>query len=457
MASAYDRRLAEMLEDAEVPPELLKDLLPRLETFVSPFFATLGGIEQRSHATEYITGLLSNLERKTGKSIAYLHDQERQGIQKFIGYVPWDHQPLLAILTDQVGEQLGEPDGVLVFDPSGFPKKGTKSVGVARQWCGRLGKVDNCQVGIYMAYVSRKGHALVNTRLYLPEEWAKDRDRRCEAGIPTAIKFHTRHELALEMLEECGARLPHTWVAGDDEMGRPASFRLKLGTRGQRYLLAVPSNTLIRDTDAIPPEYSGRGRHPKSPFTRVDRWCAALLESAWTKIDVRDGEKGPLVIEVVKCRVQARTETGGTGPDELLFLTRDRQADKTYKIDYYLANADPGTPLKELARVAKAEHRIEECLKLAKGEAGLGDYQVRTWRSWHHHQTLSLLAAWYLNQETRRGKNRDPRTDLTAVARAPRGSDRLSSEHQSPVATSSPRHPMAATQRDRSAESSSHA
>ena len=122
------------------------------------------------------------------------------------------------------------------------------------------------------------------------------------------------------------------------------------------------------------------------------------------------------MIEVVKCRVQARTETGGTGPDELLFLTRDRQADNTYKLDYYLSNGDSGTPLKELARVAKAEHRIEECLKLAKGEAGLGDYQVRTWRSWQHHQTLSLLAAWYLNQETRRGKNRDPRTNVPAIA-----------------------------------------
>jgi SRSO17 transposase len=450
MASAYDQRLEEMLEDAEVPPKLLKDLLPRLETFVAPFVATLGETEQRKHASEYITGLLSNLERKTGESIAYLHDQERQGIQKFIGYVPWDHQPLLAMLTDQVGEQLGEPDGVLVFDPSGFPKKGTKSVGVARQWCGRLGKVDNCQVGVYMAYVSRKGHALVNTRLYLPEEWAKDRDRRCEAGVPITIKFHTRHELALEMLEECGAQLPHAWVAGDDEMGRPTSFRRELGTRGQRYLLAVPSNTLIRDTDATPPEYSGRGRHPKSPFTRVDRWCAALLESAWTKIDVRDGEKGPLVLEVVKCRVQARTETGGTGPDELLFLTRDRQADNTYKLDYYLSNAAPGTPLKELAWVAKAEHRIEECLKLAKGEAGLGDYQVRTWRSWHHHQTLSLLAAWFLNQETRRGKNPDSRADVSAVASTDRQRDRGAPPGQRPSGAKPSQHTLAATQRERS-------
>ena len=201
-----------------------------------------------------------------------------------------------------------------------------------RQWCGRLGKVDNCQVGVYMAYVSRQEHAIVDTRLYLPEEWAKDRGRRVEAGVPKAIKFQTRHQLALEMLKECGGRLPHSWVAGDDEMGRPSGFRQELRASDQRYLLAVPSNLLIRDIEVPPPEYSGRGRHPMVPFTRLDRWCGALPEGSWTRIDVRDGEKGPLVIEAVKRRIQARTETGGTGPEELLFLTRERQADNIYKL-----------------------------------------------------------------------------------------------------------------------------
>ena len=130
-------------------------------------------------------------------------------------------------------------------------------MGVARQWCGRLGKVENCQVGIYMGYVTRIEHTLVNVRLYLPEEWTKDRARRREAGVPKTIQFQTRHQLALEMLDECGANLPHTWIAGDDEMGRPSGFRRDLRGRGQRYLLAVPSNTLIRDIDAPPPEYSG--------------------------------------------------------------------------------------------------------------------------------------------------------------------------------------------------------
>ncbi len=383
MERRYEARLEEMLEDAEVSPEMLEGMLKRLETFVEPFAEALDEPAQRRHALEYTTGLLSDLKHKTGEAIAYLHDQKRQGIQKFIGHVPWDHQPLFATLADQVGEQLGEPDAVLVFDPSGFPKKGVKSVGVARQWCGRLGKVDNCQVGVYMAYVSRKEHAIVNTRLYLPEEWAKDRGRREEAGVPETIQFQTRHGLALEMLEECRGRLPHAWIAGDDEMGRPSGFRQELRTKNERYLLAVPSNLLIRDIEVTPPEYSGRGRHPQVPFTRLDRWCRALPEVAWIGIDVRDGEKGPLVIEAVQRRIQARTETGGTGPEELLFVTRGRQADGTYKHDYYFSNADPGTSLKELARVAKAEHRVEECFERAKGEAGLADSQglsfLKTW------------------------------------------------------------------------------
>ena len=447
MERRYEVRLAEMLAQAEVSPELLRDLLTRLATFAEPFAESLAGPQQRRHAAEYMTGLLSKLERKTGAAIAYLHDQDRQGLQKFVGLAEWDHAPLLGTLACQVGKELGEPDAVLVFDPSGFPKKGTKSVGVARQWCGRLGKVDNCQVGVSMAYVSRKGHVLVNTRLYLPKEWTKSRARLKEAGVPKEIKFRTRHRLALEMLDECGKQLPHGWVAGDDEMGRSSDFRRELRARSERYLLAVPSNTLVRDLDVPPPEYAGRGRHPMNPFTRMDRWRAALPEDAWTTIDVRDGEKGPLVTAVVKRRVQARTDTGGTGPEELLFVTREPQTDGTFKHDYYLSNADPEVPLSELARVSKAEHRIEECLEVAKGEAGLADYQVRNWPAWHHHQTLSLLAAWFLNQETRRGKNPDPRADDAAVQTTDRGHHRGASQNEHPFIALPPRHSLVASKR----------
>src|SRR5688572_8386074 len=182
MERRYQARLDELLDDAEVSPGLLRGLLPRLETFLEPFVRSLCCSEQRTNAHHYVSGLLSDLQSKDAESIAYLHDRERQGLQKFIGQAPWDHKPLIAELTRQVGQRIGQDSGVLVFDPSAFVSQGKKSVGVQRQWCGRLGKVDNCQVGVYLGYVSREGHALVDYRLYLPQEWAKDRERRKETG-----------------------------------------------------------------------------------------------------------------------------------------------------------------------------------------------------------------------------------------------------------------------------------
>jgi len=447
MDARYDARLKEMLAQAEIVPEQIEGFLSRLEAFVLPFVTSMISAEQRRYTQMYLTGLLSRLEHKTGEGIAYLYDQDRQGLQRFLGLSSWDHAPLLRTLAEQVASQLGEPDGVIVFDPSGFVKKGTKSVGVMRQWCGRVGKTENCQVAIYLGYVSTTEHALVDTRLYLPLEWTKDR-KRCEAaGVPREIRFHTRHELALEMLDEQGAMLPHTWVTGDDEMGRPSQFRLELRGRNERYLLAVPSNTGIRDLDA-PPQENRRliGRFRLNPFQQMNRWREALPESAWTTIQVRDGEKGPLLIDVVKCRVRARTSTRGTGPEELLFITRERLKDGEFKHDYYLSNADSTTSLKELVRVARAAHRIEQCFKRAKGEAGLGDYQVRTWTAWYRHQTLALLAAWFLNQETRRGKNPDCGTDVTPASAVDRGCDRGASPDQPSGHAKSPQYALAETQ-----------
>ena len=408
MVGRFKVRLSEMLEQAEISPELSEGTLQRLQQFVQPFGELLASSEQQQHTQEYVTGLLSKLARKTGEAIAYLHDQDRQGIQKFIGQVSWDHQPLLNTLARQVGEQIGVPEGVIVFDPSGFAKKGNKSVGVARQWCGRLGKIDNCQVGIYMGYVSPQEHALVNVRLYLPRRWAEDRKRCREAGVPGKTRFRTRHTLALEMLTEQGSALPHRWVTGDDEMGRSSSFREELRERKERYLLAVPSNTRIRDLESEAPTKTNSGRAPQRPFQQVAKWCSVLPEGAWTRIDVRDGEKGPLVIEALQRRVQTK-QGQRNGPEEILMVTRERQSDGSLKQDYYLAYT-LGEPqsLAEFCRVAKAEHRIEECLQRNKSEAGLAAYQVRNWIGWHHHQTLSLLAAWFLNQELRRGKKKTP-------------------------------------------------
>ena len=234
MERRYQVRFEELMADAVVTPSVLHGMLPRLERFVEPFAACLDRVEQRVNAQQYIGGLVSDLERKNAESIAYHYDRERQGAQKFIGNSPWDHAPLLTTLATQVGAALGEADGVIVFDPSGFAKKGKESVGVQRQWCGRLGKVENCQVGVYMGYVSRTEHALVNVRLYLPEEWAKDKPRRKKCGVPKAVRFQTRHELALAMLAEQGKLLPHAWISGDDEMGRSAKFRSELRALDER-------------------------------------------------------------------------------------------------------------------------------------------------------------------------------------------------------------------------------
>jgi len=418
MERRFRVRLDELLNDAEVQPSLLRGALPRLQAFLQPFVEALHSSEQQTNAQHYVQGLLSDLKGKDVESIAYLHDRERQGLQKFIGQAEWDHQPLLTELVRQVGTELGEAEGVLVFDPSAFAKKGTESVGVQRQWCGRLGKIDNCQVGIYLGYVARREHVLVDVRLYLPKEWANRKRRRHKAGVPAAIRFRTRHELILDMLDDRGPLLPHAWISGDDELGRNAWFRQQLRSRHECYLLAVPSNTLVRDGRAPEPPYRGRGRRPRVPFTRVQRWCAALPATAWQTLEVRDGEKGPVTVQVAWTLVQARTAGRASDVAELLVVFRERQGDGTWKHDYLLSNAPWATAVAEFARVFKAQHRIEECLKRAKSEAGLADYQVRTWEGWHHHQTLSILATWFLTKETRRGKNRDSRADRAPGARA---------------------------------------
>jgi SRSO17 transposase len=423
MERRFAARRDQLLADAEVDPRILRGLLPRLERFLDPFVARLQRSEQGQHAHRYVAGLVSDLEYKNVESIAYLHDQPREPLQQFIGQSPWEHEPWLAELAAQVGQQLGSPDGVLVFDPSAFPKKGNASVGVQRQWCGRLGKLDNCQVGIYLAYVGHSEHALVDVRLYLPREWAADKQRRDRTGVPKAVRFRTRHELALEMLDQRGGLLPHAWVAGDDELGRCSWFRRELRSRQECYLLAVPSNTAVRDLTVDDPPQEGHGRRRRVPFARVDRWCAAVPEAAWQTIEVRTGERGPVVVQAVWTLVQARTEGRVSDVAEVLVVFREQQGDGTWKHDYLLSNTLPEGSLAEYARVFKAQHRVEECLQRAKGEAGLADYEVRTWRGWHHHQALALVATWFLTQEARRGKKIHAGVDREPVARTDRGGD----------------------------------
>jgi SRSO17 transposase len=293
-----------------------------MNLFVQPFADCLRLPAQRVHTTEYVSGLISDLGRKNIESIAYGHDQDRRNLQHFIGSAEWDHQPLFIELARQVGNEIGEDDGVIVFDPSAFPKQGKQSVGVARQWCGRLGKIENCQVGVYMGYISRLDQALVNTRLYLPDEWTSDRKRMKTAGVPKNIRFQTRHALALEMLEEQGHLLPHAWVAGDDEMGRTTHFRKDLHERNEQYLLAIPSNTAIRDLEASPPPYGGHGSNPKVTFVQAHEWRDAVAADKWVRIEVRDAEKGPLAIEIVACRVQTKIKRKMMQYEEALVIIR---------------------------------------------------------------------------------------------------------------------------------------
>jgi SRSO17 transposase len=288
-----------------------------------------------------------------------------------------------------------------------------------------------------MGYASRTEQALVDMRLYLPEEWAKDRKRRKECGVPKEVRFQTRHEMVLQMLDEKGNSLPHAWVTGDDEMGRPAWFRRALNERTETYLLAVPSNTTIRDLEAEAPAYTGRGRNPKQPFQQVRAWCESLPQHAWTRLEVRDGDKGPLMVDIVKRRVIAKIDRK-IGPEETLVVIRCVDEESRVKHDYHLSNASAQTPLKEFARVANAAHRIEQCIQRGKSEAGMADYQVRTWLGWHHHITLSLIATWFLVQEARRGKKMDagnhgspdPQTSCPDLARCVRMRHRRSNQER---------------------------
>ena len=409
METEFETRKQELLDECIMAPQIFDRVVPRLGQFMKPFVETLFRKEQVDHARTFVRGLLSDLDRKNVESIAYHFGQERMPLQWFVGVSDWDDKPLREELVRQVGQTLGEEDGVIVFDPSAFPKSGRASVGTARQWCGRLGKVDNCQVGIYMGYASRHEHALVDMRLFLPKEWTQDAKRRKKAGIPKGTRYRTRHQLCLDMLKENGEQLPHGWIAGDDEMGRPYWFRRRLDRLDERYLLAVPSNTLVRDLEIDPPVYTGRGRKPNRPWIRVDKWVASLEENAWTEVDARDGAKGPLIVQAIKCQVAARTDKRQQGHDEILVVIRyqDRDDGRVVKTDYYLSNGKREIPIADFVRAAKAEHRIEECIQRSKSEAGLADYEVRNWKGWHHHQTLSLIATWFLVGEARRGKKMD--------------------------------------------------
>lgn len=360
----------------------------------------------REHGEDFVRGLLSDLDRKSVEPIAERAGKDRRGMQRFIGQGGWDHRPVTGELCRQVGREIGRPDGYLVLDPTSFVKKGDDSVGVTRQWCGRLGQVENSQKGVFLGYVSDRGRTLVDTRLYLPEEWVLDRSRADGCNVPKGIRHRTACELGMEMVRERGRLLPHSWVLGDDEFGRSADFRVELHRDKERYILDVPERTRICDAGQVREE----SRIGHLGWTKAWEWKDGLREDEWTRVLVRDGEKGPVVYHAARRRVRAFWRRRVAPMDEWLVVVRTDSAQPEYS--YHLSNAGEDVSLEDMVRANRGRYWIEDCFERAKGQVGLADYETRSWDGWHHHVTLSLLALWFLVREQRRLQNKTPAITL---------------------------------------------
>jgi SRSO17 transposase len=397
-----------LLADAVVLADAVRSCRDHLARFLKRYLPKFHRREQRDHAGAYLRGLLSGLQRKSIEPIAGEAGIPRKNLQMFVGQGLWDDDEVISELRGHVVEDLAEPDGVIVLDGSGFPKKGTHSCGVARQWCGRLAKKESCQIGVFLAYVGSKGHAPLDRRLYLPKDWTDDPDRREAAHVPKDVVYRKVWEIADDLLRKDGSGVPHGWVVGDDEFGRASDFRARLRLRRERYVLDVPCNTTIRDLDGTPPSSSRPGRTRKVPFQRVDSWVGKLPADGWTKLEIRDGAKGPIVVEAVTARVQAKLGRKN-GPEERLVVIRSLEVKP--KLTYAMTNAAATVALADVVKARLKRHRVERVFEEAKGEVGLADYEVRSWVGWHHHVTLSLLALWFLILERQRIGGENPGDD----------------------------------------------
>jgi SRSO17 transposase len=413
-----------LLADAVLTPHVVRGCQDRLTLFLERYLPRFYRAEQRANAATVIRGLLSGLQRKTCEPIAVEAGVHRKPIQFFVGTGRWDDEAVMAELRRHVAEELGDDRAVIVIDATTFPKSGAESCGAARQWCGRLGKQDNCQTGVFLAYAAPGGYAPLDRRLYLPEDWAGDAARREKCHVPEGVVFQEKWRIAAELLERCGPVLPHGWVVGDDEFGRPAHFRVWLRKQHERYVLDVPSDTIVRDLEGRRPRRKRAGRGPKRqvPFRRVDTWAARQPESRWRRLTIGAGERGPLRVDAMTVRVRTKLDQR-LGPEERLVVMRTVEAEP--RTHYALSDAGADVPLEELVRVRFARHRIEEVFEAAKQEAGLAHYEVRSWVGWHHHVTLSLLALWFLGCERRRlgGENAGGHRVAGAGGAHPAGAD----------------------------------
>jgi SRSO17 transposase len=393
-----------LLQDAVLRPADVASCAEHLHQFVQRYLPCFYRTEQRQHAQTILTGKLTGLQRKTTEPIAHQAGLKRRPLQLFVGAGRWDDQTVLGELRRHVAEELADDQAAFVLDGSGFPKQGDASCGVARQWCGRLGKVDNCQVGVFVAYAASRGGALVDAGLYLPREWADDRSRRVLSYVPPTVTFQEKWRLSLALLDRVRQELPGRWVLGDDEFGRCTELRGQLRLRHLHYVLDVPCNTLVRDLSERRPPTRPQGSSRRPLFARADQWVDRQPKGRWRIVTVRDGERGPLRVKVLLATVQVKDEDGCVGPRERLAVFRSLEDQPR---TWYTLTNDKEAKRAVLAEVHGRRHRIEELLEQGKQEVGLAHYEVRSWTGWHHHMTLSLLALWFLQVERLRlGKKR---------------------------------------------------
>jgi SRSO17 transposase len=354
-----------------------------LEELLAWFGRLFVRAEPREQAGRYLEGLLGPVERKNGWQLAEaIGDARPWRTQRVLSHVLWDEDAARDLCREHVVERLGAQDAVLVVDETGFVKKGRHSAGVARQYCGTLGKVENCQVGVFLAYGSRKGQALIDRRLYLPEAWAGDAERRRAAKVPEDVGFLTKPAIAREMLARAlDAGVPCDWVLGDEVYGADRRLRTMLEERDRPYVLAIRSN------DQLDAELEGGvGRDTPEALTR------ALPPRAWRRLSAGAGTKGERLFDWARVRlVRPREEPGR----ERWLLVRRSIADPE-DLAYFVVFAPAGLRLVDLARAAGRRWLVEECFEAAKQEVGLADYEVRSWHGWHRHVTLAMLALAFL-------------------------------------------------------------
>ncbi len=356
--------------------------LAELHARIAPRFARS---EPRERVLGYVRGLLAPLERKNSWTLAEEAGEAiPDGMQRLLAYADWDADAVRDDARDYVVEHLGDPAGVLVVDETGFLKKGTKSAGVARQYSGTAGRVENCQIGVFLGYATPAGRTFLDRELYLPKVWAEDRARRGEAQVGAEVEFATKPELAMRMIARAmDADVPASWVTGDAVYGQHSRLRMMLEERQMPYVLAVPVNQRVIALV-----------EGKVAELRADALAARLPAQAWKKISAGAGAKGPRLYHWARAAIRPLEKT-----DSYWLLVRRSLSDPT-DLAYYLCHGPEHTALRELVRAAGARWAIEETFQTAKGQVGLDQYQVRRYDSWYRHITLAMLAHAFLTVTT---------------------------------------------------------